>query len=166
MKRALKFVLLIIPFIGFSQSAFRSGQVINFEDFQLTSRELLKSKDTSTMFDIRHNAVYNMDILLTCYERIIPVSDVFGLTATGGVLIWDPFNLVAEFGGIIGGPRHFGEIGVGYNFNLFDSDWNMPFFRAGYRLQLRKGFLVKAAAAYVTDPLGSFVPLIGIGYAW
>lgn len=166
MIHTLKFILLIIPFIGFSQSTLRSGQALNVEELHLTTTDIKKSKDTSTMYDIRHNAIYNMDILLTCYERIIPVSNKVGITATGGVLIWDPFNLIGEVGGIFGGPRHFGEFGLGFNVNLFDSDWNMPFVRAGYRLQLKKGFLAKASAAYVAPPLGGVVPLLGVGYAW
>lgn len=124
------------------------------------------SEDKQTMYDIRQNAVYNMDVLLFCYERIIPLKEKVGLTATGGVLIWDPFNLVGEVGTIYFGPRHFAEVGVGFNFNPFDSEWNMPFFRAGYRLQLKKGFMVKASGAYVTNPLGAVVPLLGLGYAF
>lgn len=151
---------------GIAQTETRSGHISSPNE--ITERSIKKDtlNDGESLFDIRRNAVYNMDVLLFCYERIIPLKEKFGLTVTGGVLIWDPFNLVGEFGAIAGGPRHFAEMGIGYNLNPFDSDWDMAIFRLGYRYQSKKGLMVKASAAYVNEPLGSFVPLVGIGYAF
>ena len=125
-----------------------------------------RTADSMGLFVIRRNAVYNLDILLICYERIFPIKKKFGLRVTGGVLIWDPFNLVGEFGGLVGGPVHFAEAGIGYNLNPFDSEWNMALYRFGYRLQLKKGFMAKVSAAYVNKPIGSFLPFLGVGYAF
>ncbi len=120
--------------------------------------------DDPSLLTIRKNAVYNIDVLLFCYERIVPLNEKLGFTLTGGLLIWEPVNLVGELGILAGGPKHFAELGLGYHLNPNDKDWNMGILRLGYRFQSFKGFLAKASLA-INRKTG-VLPLIGIGYAF
>ena len=165
MKKIMIYCFVMLPLIGYSQTKTIFGFTPTLYEYtELSSKEDITNKDLS-LFDIRHNAVYNMDILLFCYERTIPLEEKFGLILTGGLLIWEPVNFVFEVGLLMGGPKQFAEMGIGYHINPSDADWSMGIIRGGYRLQLYKGFLAKASIAYATKEIG-FIPLLGVGYAF
>ena len=84
MKILLIFCFVMVPLIGYTQSRMVSdspARLIELPELPLVGHDI--DEDIS-MFDIRLNSVYNMDILLFCYERIIPLQERFGLTLTGG----------------------------------------------------------------------------------
>jgi len=149
MKKLFIVLLVVIPLFTYSQ-----------ENPSETS-------DAQTsMFDLRRNAVYNEDILSFSYERLLPVSEIFGFLLKGGFMIWNPISPLAEFGIISGGSKHFFEAGIGAL--LLDTSDKEGFdfltFRAGYRYQAPKGFLFKASAIYSPDNF--ILPLIAVGYSF
>ena len=116
---------------------------------------------TTTMFDIRRNSIYSEDLLIYAYERILPIDEKFGVTLKGGVFIFDHVMPIVEGGIIIGGTKHFFEVGFG---GIPDSGGGFVTVRANYRYQAPKGFLVKAGVIGLVNNL--YLPLISIGYAF
>ncbi len=164
MKTIILGLLFLLPLSVYAQQRSFSNINPKLHVFpELTFQENTSSDDPS-LFDIRKNAVYNSDLLLFCYERIIPIKKNIGFTLTGGFIIWEPINIVGELGLLLGGLRHFGEIGLGYHLNPNDSDWNMGIIRFGYRYQSNKGFLLKASIAFNRQTY--ILPLIGLGYSF
>ena len=151
MKKLLVTLLIIIPICSLSINSNSSDTIA------------LDIADSSTMFDIRRNAVYTEDLIMYSYERILPVSNNFGLTLKGGILIWDPFMPVLEIAIITGGTKHFFEAGPGAIMDIF---YEGGFFtiRAGYRYQAPKGFLFKISGIYSPDNF--LLPWIAIGYSF
>lgn len=114
------------------------------------------------MFDIKRNVVYNEDIFMFCYERIMPTSNNSAMTLKGGILIFDPFLPVMEFGLISGGPKNFFDAGVGAIYDLEDTAFLT--FRVGYRYMSPKGFVFRISPIYSPDNF--ILPLISFGYAF
>lgn len=151
-----KIIITLFLLIVISSSAFSQNQ-----DEKVTSSNV--STVGTTMFDIKHNAVYNEDILAFCYERLFPVKDKFGIALKGGVVIFDPFLLIAEVATVFGAPKHFFETGVGAIPDVIYGGGFLTL-RAGYRYQAPKGFLFKASAIYSPDNF--IIPVITLGYAF
>ena len=127
-KMIIVVLFIVLPMLSSSQ---------NHDLIQKTTKN---STSDITMFDIRRNAVYNEDLLAFCYERLLPVTDKFGIALKGGIVIFDPFLLIGEVATVFGGPKHFAETGIGA---IPDIIYGGGFFtiRAGYRYQAPKGFL-------------------------
>lgn len=151
MGKLITLLLVVIPLVSYSQK---------------NSNEA-KTSDIS-MFDIRRNAIYNEDILFFSYDRILPVREKFGILLKGGFVIWDPLMPLIEVGTISGGSKHFFEAGIGALLADTSDDEESSFdfitFRAGYRYQAPKGFLIKASGIYSPDNF--ILPLIALGYSF
>ena len=151
MKRIIFLLLVVSPLFSYSQEG--SSEVSTTE---------------TSMFTLRRNAVYNENILAFAYERLLPVSDKFGLLLKGGFMIWDPLIPLVEVGTISGRSKHFFEAGIGaLLLDTSDEDegsFDFLTFRLGYRYQATKGFLFKASAIYSPDNF--ILPLITVGYSF
>jgi hypothetical protein len=123
------------------------------------------SISVTSMFDLNRNAVYNEDLLIFCYERLLPINDHFGMTLKGGILIFDPFLPIMEVATVYGGSKHFMEAGIGTIIDPFSPDFSFLTLRAGYRYMAPKGFLFKLSPIY-SPPDNFILPLVTLGYSF
>ncbi len=147
--------LIVVPLYLFSQNLKPAEK--SFKD----------SSQATSMFDMKRNAVYNEDFLGFFYERLLPLSDKFGIALKGGFMIWDPLIPAVETAAVFGSSKHFFETGAGALIaGTNDDDGDFEFFtlRMGYRYQAPKGFLFKASAIYSPDNF--ILPLITLGYSF
>ena len=109
----------------------------------------------------RRNSVYVQNFIIVPtinYDRIIPISDNFGLIPKVGFGYYDEIVPIFETSFFFGSNKHFGEIGGGY--------WAFEgaVLNINYRYMGKKGLLIKAGFAYIPGEEG--FPLFGIGYSF
>ncbi len=100
------------------------------------------------------------------YERIFWLGPSRGLTAGAGFTTWDALHPVGEVNLLFGGPKHFLETGLGFEFGI-------PVIapRIGYRYMAAKGFLFRIAPMYMIAPKPDTpgdIPFLGLslGYSF
>lgn len=135
---------------------------------QLKDSILINQVNQPTHYSLNtlpRNSIYNEDIFIFAYERIIPQSDRFGFTLKGGILIFDPFLWVADVGIITGGSKHYFETAIGGIIDPAFGDFSFLTIRANYRYQAPKGFIFKIGP--IAGPPDNFIlPLVSFGYAF
>lgn len=118
-----------------------------------------------SLSNIPRNSVLNEDLLIFSYQRIMPQTDSFGFTFKAGIMIFDPFLWVADFGIITGHSKHYFEAAIGGIAEPAFGDFAMFTIRANYRYQAEKGFVFKVGP-FAGPPDNFIIPLVSIGYAF
>jgi len=113
----------------------------------------------------RRNSIYiqNMTIFPTFYyDRIIPVSDHFGVIPKLGLNYGLGYgnSIIFESSIFIGGNKHFGEFGVGMWIDVSNS---FPII-INYRYIGKRGLLIKGGYRFADIYKNS--PIVGIGYSF
>lgn len=112
---------------------------------------------------LKKNSIYieNMVILPSInYDRIIPLSNKTGIALKAGLSYYSEVFLITEASILVGGIKHYFEIGSGWggkdNLGLFG--------RLGYRYIGAKGLMLKGGVIIVKNV--PIFPAIGIGIAF
>ena len=109
----------------------------------------------------RRNSVYFQNFIFIPslnYDRVIPISDHFGLIPKVGFGYYDNIVPIIETSFFIGGNKHFGEIGGGY------WDFEGAVININYRYMGGKGLLMKAGFSYIPGEEG--FPVLSLGYSF
>lgn len=123
------------------------------------------------MYNIRRNSVYyeiagnGLFSGSINYDRLFPISNKTGFVLRGGLAYYEELLLVAELDFLVGGRKHFFELGFGTTFHV---DRAFPLIRAGYRYQGMKGLLIRVTPQLLIDDVdhGFLWGGLSAGYAF
>jgi len=113
----------------------------------------------------RRNSVYLQNLLIfptLYYDRVIPISDHFGIIPKLGILHGLGYgnSLLFEPSVFIGGNKHYGEFGVGM---WLDQSGSVPII-INYRYMGKRGLLTKVGYRFADIYKNSL--FVGIGYSF
>jgi len=121
-------------------------------------------KERTSFKNIQKNAVYVENLVnlpSVNYDRILPLSNRTGIILKVGLSYYSKLFITSEALFLVGGMKHFFEIGVGYDYG---QDMVDLYGRIGYRYIGKKGLMLKGGIQIVKNV--PVFPSIGIGYAF